>query len=69
MGITGFNRLGINTVLPKPLTTIVTPRLLIGREGARNLMTRIHKTKADRSIALPVRVAEGETTRAQALPG
>lgn len=69
MGIAGFNGLGINVVLPRPLTTIVTPRLLIGRQGAQSLMARIHKAKADRSIALAVELFEGETTRPQVQAG
>ena len=69
IGIAGFNGLGINAVLPRPLTTIVTPRLRIGRQGAQNLMARIHKARADRSLALSVELFKGETTCAQSPPG
>lgn len=65
IGIVGFNALDLTTVLPLQMTTALTPRKRIGIVGARNLLARIHGVQPDRSVALPVRLIEGETTRAQ----
>ncbi len=63
IGIAGFNDLGINAVLAKPLTTIVTPRLLMGSVGAQQLVARIHGAKVDRCRVVPVTLSTGLTTR------
>ncbi len=65
MGIVGFNGLGINAVLAKPLTTVLTPRLLMGSMGARLLLARIHGAKVDRSVSIPTELFPGQTTRLQ----
>lgn len=63
IGIIGFNGLGINTVLAKPMTTIVTPRRLMGSTGARNLLARICGARIEPQVALPVTLEVGKTTR------
>jgi LacI family transcriptional regulator, gluconate utilization system Gnt-I transcriptional repressor len=68
IGIAGFNDLGINAVLPKPLTTLTTPRLLMGSLGAQQLLARIHGAKVDRHRVLPVTLASGKTTRQMKVP-
>ncbi len=65
IGIVGFNGLGINAVLPKPLTTVVTPRLLMGSMGARLLLARIHGAKVERRMVVPTELFPGRTTRQQ----
>jgi len=65
LGVVGFNRLDITNVLPVTLTTVVTPRRLMGIMGARALLARIHGVKTDRAVALPVEIIKGETTRSQ----
>ena len=67
MGIVGFNGLGINSVLPKPLTTVLTPRLLMGSMGARLLLARIHGAKVERRVVVPTELFPGKTTRLQDL--
>ncbi len=66
IGIVGFNGLNINRVLAKPITTSITPRLNMGRTGASMLVARIRNAKTEPSLALPVTLFEGETTRTQA---
>jgi LacI family gluconate utilization system Gnt-I transcriptional repressor len=63
IGIVGFNGLGINAVLAKPLTTIITPRLLMGTIGARMLLARINRAKVERHVVVPVAISAGATTR------
>jgi LacI family transcriptional regulator, gluconate utilization system Gnt-I transcriptional repressor len=65
IGIAGFNGLGINAVLPRPLTTVVTPRLLMGSMGARMLLARIHGAKVERRVVVPTELFPGQTTRRQ----
>lgn len=65
IGIVGYNDLAINSILPQRLTTVRTPRRQMGIMGARNLLARINNAQVDRSIALPVEVIEGETTKQQ----
>ncbi|MEM1049106.1 MAG: LacI family DNA-binding transcriptional regulator [Pseudomonadota bacterium] len=67
IGIMGFNGLGINTVLRRPLATIVSPRKQMGHLGARNLLARIHGVRTERHVALPVEFQPGGTLRS--LPG
>ncbi|MFM9973474.1 MAG: LacI family DNA-binding transcriptional regulator [Beijerinckiaceae bacterium] len=63
IGIAGFNDLGINLVLAKPLTTVMTPRLLIGSLGAQQLLARIHGAKVDRCRVMATTLVAGMTTR------
>ncbi|MGL4440580.1 MAG: LacI family DNA-binding transcriptional regulator [Bosea sp. (in: a-proteobacteria)] len=63
IGIIGFNGLGINAVLPRPLTTVITPRLLMGSLGARTLLARINGAKVERQSVVPVELSIGATTR------
>lgn len=63
IGIVGFNGLGINAVLPRPITTVVTPRLLMGAMGARMLLARINGAKVEQRVVVPVALTPGATTR------
>ena len=63
IGIVGFNGLGINSVLPRPLPTVVTPRSLMGAMGARYLIARINGVRTERRTAMPVKLFPGATTR------
>jgi LacI family transcriptional regulator, gluconate utilization system Gnt-I transcriptional repressor len=63
LGIMGFNGLGINCVLPRPLTTILTPRHEIGTQGARRLLARIKGAKVPPRLLMPVTLFKGATTR------
>lgn len=63
IGIVGFNGLNINEVLPKQITTSVTPRTLMGATGARMLVSKISGAKTDQSILMPVEIFSGDTTR------
>lgn len=65
IGIAGFNGLNINNVLPKPITTGITPRKEMGEQSARMLVCRILDVKTDPTLLLPVTHFAGETTRAQ----
>jgi LacI family gluconate utilization system Gnt-I transcriptional repressor len=65
IGIAGFNGLPITNVLTTRLTTLRTPRRLMGATGARNLLARIHGVKCERSTTLPIELVCGETTRRQ----
>jgi LacI family transcriptional regulator, gluconate utilization system Gnt-I transcriptional repressor len=62
IGIVGFNNLGINLVLSKALTTMMTPRLLIGSLGAQQLLARIHGAKVDRCRTIATTLVAGMTT-------
>jgi LacI family transcriptional regulator, gluconate utilization system Gnt-I transcriptional repressor len=63
IGIAGFNDLGINAVLAKPLTTIATPRLLMGTLGAQRLLARIHGAKVEKCHIVAAILSSGQTTR------
>lgn len=64
VGVAGFNRLPIGAVLPRPLTTLETPRRQIGLEAARLLLARLAGVAPPRRTVLPCRLVEGATTRA-----
>lgn len=64
IGIVGFNSLSINTVLPRRITTVETPRRQMGAVGARQLIARINGITGDLSKRFEPRVKFGETTRA-----
>ncbi len=68
IGIVGFNGLGINSVLSSPLTTVITPRKLIGSIGARSLLARIHGAKIERATCVPMKLLAGNTIAATKLP-
>ena len=63
VGIVGFNGLNINNVLPRRLTTSITPRALMGKTAARMLVAAIRGVRTERRVAMPVPVAQGATTR------
>lgn len=65
IGIVGFNGLNINKVLDKPITTSLTHRSLMGETGAKMLVAKILGAKTERTVALPVDLQDGETTRRQ----
>ncbi|WP_420010747.1 LacI family DNA-binding transcriptional regulator [Tateyamaria sp.] len=65
IGVIGFNALDLTTVLPTPLTTVRTPRKLIGTTGARHLLARINRIDVPRLVTLPVEFVPGATIRAQ----
>ncbi len=65
IGVVGFNALDLNTVLPIPLTTMQTPRRVMGVTGARRLLARLNGVKGERATALPVTFVPGATTRLQ----
>ncbi|MEL6450760.1 MAG: LacI family DNA-binding transcriptional regulator [Pseudomonadota bacterium] len=65
IGMIGFNALDLTAVLPVPLTTVRTPRRLIGTTGARNLLARIHGIAVERLVTLPVEFVPGATIRHQ----
>ncbi|MEM8690442.1 MAG: LacI family DNA-binding transcriptional regulator [Pseudomonadota bacterium] len=65
VGIVGFNGLDITGVLPIRLTTVRTPRRLMGITGARNLLARINGVTVQRSTILPIEFCPGETTRSK----
>ena len=62
IGIVGFNGLGINAVLPRALTTVFTPRLEMGAQGAKLLLARIRGAKVGRKIIMPTDLRLGGTT-------
>lgn len=69
IGIAGFNGLGINEVLAKPITTVATPRREMGNAGARALLARIRGVGPTRATALAPSLVVGKTTRdAPAMP-
>ncbi|MEM1130967.1 MAG: LacI family DNA-binding transcriptional regulator [Pseudomonadota bacterium] len=65
IGIAGFNGLNINNVLPRRLTTSVTPRALMGKTAARMLVAAVRGVRAaETRRAMPCRLDPGATTRA-----
>ena len=62
IGIAGFNGLDLTSVLPIKLTTVQTPRHLMGVTGARNLLARMNGVSVLRSTELDVKLVAGETT-------
>jgi LacI family gluconate utilization system Gnt-I transcriptional repressor len=69
IGVAGFNGLEINKVLPRPITTLVTPRRKMGMVGARNLVARINGARIERRVAIPAELFEGGTTSHRRLAG
>lgn len=63
IGIVGFNDLGINDVLPQKLTTSRTPRAQIGETSARMLIAAMSGIRKARTVALPVEIVHGKSTR------
>lgn len=65
IGIIGFNDLHLNAVLPRPMTTISTPRRQMGLVGARNLLSLLRGVAPAPVTCLPCTLVPGETTRPQ----
>lgn len=66
IGIVGFNGLDVNDVLPRKITTSITPRRQMGAAGGRLLVARILGAQTrTTTIKLPVKLFEGDTTRDQ----
>ena len=65
VGIAGFNRLDLARSLPRPLTTLETPRREIGLVAARHLLARLHGLAPPAVTRLACRLVPGATTRAQ----
>ncbi len=65
LGIVGFNGLNINNVLPKQITTSITPRTLMGSTGSSLLVAHILKAANQKCVALPVKIFPGDTVRSQ----
>ncbi|MFK7750982.1 MAG: LacI family DNA-binding transcriptional regulator [Sedimentitalea sp.] len=65
MGIVGFNGLDLTSVLPIRLTTVQTPRRLMGITCARTLLARINGVCVPKRQALEVEFRAGDTTRLQ----
>ena len=63
IGIAGFNGLNINNVLPRRLTTSITPRALMGKTAARMLVAAVRGIRTETRVAMPVRIDPGQTTR------
>lgn len=63
IGIVGFNDLRLNKVLPRPLTTTITPRKVMGATAARRLVARINGAATPPVTCLPVEISLGATTR------
>lgn len=68
IGVAGFNGLGINEVLPRRITTVVTPRRQMGEKGAQALLARIRGVKSARALGLTCELRVGGTTRVRSLP-
>ncbi|MEM7488860.1 MAG: LacI family DNA-binding transcriptional regulator [Pseudomonadota bacterium] len=64
IGIVGFNRLDLTHVLPRPLTTIETPRRQIGETAARHLLARLNGLSPPKVTMLPCTLIPGGTVRA-----
>jgi LacI family gluconate utilization system Gnt-I transcriptional repressor len=63
IGVVGFNGLNINNVLPRQITSTVTPRNLMGKTAARMLVAAIRNVRAERRITMPAPIHHGATTR------
>ncbi|CTQ33208.1 LacI family DNA-binding transcriptional regulator [Jannaschia rubra] len=63
IGIVGFNGLDLTTVLPRPITTIRTPRRQIGVTGAKTLLARLNGLHPDAVTRLPCELMPGATVR------
>lgn len=65
IGIVGFNGLDLLSVLPRPITTMKTPRRQMGLIGARHLLSRLNQVSPPRVTCLPCTLLAGQTTRVQ----
>lgn len=63
IGVIGFNGLGLNKVLVKPITTMVTPRRDMGLIAAQALLARFNGVVVPRVTTLPCQMLPGATTR------
>ena len=64
IGIVGFNDLGLVSVLPRPITTMKSPRRQMGTVGARHLLSRLNNVSPPHVTCLPCTLSPGQTTRA-----
>ncbi|MEM9797859.1 MAG: LacI family DNA-binding transcriptional regulator [Pseudomonadota bacterium] len=62
MGIIGFNGLDLMSVLPRPITTLHTPRRQIGLTGAQRLLARLNGVTVPKVTTLDCRLIPGGTT-------
>lgn len=65
IGIVGFNGLDLTEVLPRPLTTMITPRRQMGLVGACNVLARMNRAKVAAVTCLRTTLVPGATTRAR----
>ncbi|MGB3405907.1 MAG: LacI family DNA-binding transcriptional regulator [Jannaschia sp.] len=65
IGVVGFNGLDLTTVLPRPITTMASPRRQIGLVGARHLLARLNGISPPKVTRLPCSFVPGSTTRVQ----
>ena len=63
LGIAGFNGLDLVTVLPRPITTLRTPRRGIGVRGVQNLLARLNGVTVPRVVRLDCELLPGATVR------
>ncbi len=63
IGIVGFNGLPLATILPVPLTTMITPRREMGEMAARAILARRNGVKASVNRCLDCVLIKGGTTR------
>ena len=63
IGVTGFNRLDLTRVMPRPLTTMETPRSQIGQVAGQHLLARLNGIAPPARTELPCRLYEGATLR------
>ncbi|MEM9223309.1 MAG: LacI family DNA-binding transcriptional regulator [Pseudomonadota bacterium] len=61
MGVVGFNGVDLTAVLPRTMTTMVTPRRKIGVVGARHLLARLNNVNVAKVTRLTSTLVEGET--------
>ncbi|MDZ7823551.1 MAG: LacI family DNA-binding transcriptional regulator [Ahrensia sp.] len=67
IGIVGYNGLNINEVLPKRITTSITPRRKIGEIAAQVLIAKILGAATQPATKLKVIIEKGETTKLQGI--
>lgn len=68
IGVVGFNGLDLTRVLPRPITTLETPRAQIGRLAGQHLLARLNGLAPPPRSALPCRLVPGATVRAVGAP-
>ena len=63
VGIVGFNGLDLTTVMPRPITTLHTPRRQIGVTGVQHLLARLNGVRVPPVTRLAGTLRPGATTR------